>query len=214
MNTELAQMTAGFRDATHGAQRTFRVLLDAMSRPGRVIALPDEAINGIEPPVSADSARRMSVGVAAVMLTLLDAETSVRIVGSMAGAAASAYLRFHTGVGAAGLDEPATFTVAHASDAHAALWTQLDAGTDEAPQDGVTLVLQVDELGPRGDTGLHLRGPGIEAMQALSVSGTSSDFWSWRIRQQALLPRGVDIVLVCGTRIAAIPRTTRIELEH
>ena len=44
MSAALAEMTPGFRDATHGAQQSFRALLDAMSRPGSVFELPSTAL--------------------------------------------------------------------------------------------------------------------------------------------------------------------------
>jgi len=213
MSAVLAEMTPGFRDATHGAQQAFRTLLGAMSLPGRGVALADAAIDGIEPPPSAQAGRPMSTGTAALLLALLDAETTVRLAGSLASAPALSYLRFHTGVRSAWLDEFAAFTAVRAAEADVSLWSRLDLGSDEVPQRGATLIVEVDELGDRGSVRMRLRGPGIESAQALAVSGLTPAFWSWRIRLQSMLPRGIDLVLVCGTRIAAIPRTTRIELE-
>ena len=213
MSAVLAEMTRGFPDATHGAQQTFRTLLAAMSRPGTVFRLPEAGMAGLEPPASATpGSRPMSLGAAAVLLTLLDAETTVRLAGSLASAPALAYLRFHTGVRSAWLDELAAFTVARAAEVDAMLWSRLDLGSDELPQKGVTLIVEVDALGERANTQLRLRGPGIESVQALGVSGLSRGFWQWRTQLQSLLPRGIDLVLVCRTEIAAIPRSTRIVL--
>lgn len=206
----LAQMTSGFRDATHGAQQSFRTLLDAMSHPGRVFDLPPVAIDGIVPPPSATPGRQMGIGTAAILLSLLDADTGLHLAGSLASAAAHAYLRFHTGVLPARPDGSAAFTVARADEVDAALWTRIEMGSDEAPQAGATLIVEVDALGPDADTQLELVGPGIEATQTLRVSGLSSEFWRWRGGLQALLPRGFDLVLVCGARVSAVPRTTRI----
>jgi len=163
------------------------------------------------PPESALARRPMSVGAAALMLTLLDAETTVRLAGSLASSAALSYLRFHTGVRSAWLEEFAAFTVARCADVDASLWTRLELGSDEVPQRGATLVVEADDLGT--GTRLWLRGPGVESVQALAVAGLSRDFWLWRTRLQSLLPRGIDLVLVCGSRMAAIPRSTRITLE-
>ena len=207
MSAVLAEMTPGFRDATHGAQQTFRTLLDAMSRPGRVLALPPAAIDGIVPSAA------MSVGTAAVLLTLLDAETTVRFGASLAGPAAEAYLRFHTGARLAAADEAAAFTAVRGAEVDAALWSGLDLGSDAAPQRGATLIVEVDALGGPAPTRLRLRGPGIESVQPLAVAGLSAEFWAWRTRLVAALPRGIELILVCGTRIAAQPRTTRIEQE-
>ena len=48
MSTLLARMATGFADPVHGAQQTFRVLLGAMSEPGRLFTLHDAAIDGLE----------------------------------------------------------------------------------------------------------------------------------------------------------------------
>ena len=122
--------------------------------------------------------------------------------------------------------------VAHAE---AGAWSGLRRGSDEAPQGGSTLIVEVPALeataplsqpsGPRCDLQtvfqsdwrsslrLSLRGPGIETAQRLSVGGLSADFWRARIAAQADFPRGVDLLLCCGERIAAVPRSTCIELE-
>jgi alpha-D-ribose 1-methylphosphonate 5-triphosphate synthase subunit PhnH len=213
MSAVLADMTAGFRDAVHGAQQTFRTVLAAMARPGSVTALPPAALDGIAPPESAPPGKPMRAGTAALLLTLLDAETTVRLTGTLASSAALAWLRFHTGVRSAWLEEAAAFTVARAAEVDEVLWSRVGLGTDEAPQAGGTLVVEVDGLAERGALQLLLRGPGIADVQPLSVGGLAPAFWRWRVALQRALPRGVDLVLVHGTRIAAIPRSTRITLE-
>ena len=212
MSAALAEMTPGFRDAVHGAQKVFRTVLESMSLPGRVMTLPDAAVDGVVPPPGSPA---MSVGTAAVLLTVLDAETSVRLCRGMASADASAYLRFHTGVRAARLDEAAAFTVAHAADVDDALWRRLDLGSDEVPQHGATLIVEVAGIGEQARDGvtLQLSGPGIETQCSLRVQGLSPAFWQWRMSLRRLMPRGIEIMLVDGVRIAAIPRSTRIELE-
>jgi alpha-D-ribose 1-methylphosphonate 5-triphosphate synthase subunit PhnH len=213
MSAVLAEVTPGLRDPVHGAQQTFRVVLDAMARPGRVLTLPPSTIEGLQPPASSVPGRPMSLGGAALLLTLLDAETCVRLAGSLATAASLAYLRFHTGVRAASEEESADFTLARAGDVDATLWSRLDMGHDEAPQRGATLLVEVDAL--CGDQGrrLSLRGPGIDGVQSLVVHGLSHEFWSWRQRLQDALPRGIELMLIHGARIAAVPRSSRITLE-
>jgi alpha-D-ribose 1-methylphosphonate 5-triphosphate synthase subunit PhnH len=213
MSAVLAEMTPGFRDATHGAQQTFRTVLDAMSRPGRVLRLPATATRGVVPPASTQSDRPMGVGTAALLLTLLDADTSAHLAGTLGSGEAASYLRFHTGARLSAQAELAAFVVLRAAELDAPLWSRFDLGSDEAPQQGATLIVEVDALDARAATRLNLRGPGIETTQVLAVTGLSAAFWAWRAQTEALLPRGVEIVLVCGDRLAALPRTTRIEGE-
>jgi alpha-D-ribose 1-methylphosphonate 5-triphosphate synthase subunit PhnH len=96
------------------------------------------------------------------------------------------------------------------------LWSRLDLGTDESPQSSATLFVEVDAL---SDQPLHdglaltLRGAGIATVRQLAVAGLSEAFWRWRSALQSELPRGIDIVLVCGARLAALPRSTRITVD-
>jgi alpha-D-ribose 1-methylphosphonate 5-triphosphate synthase subunit PhnH len=205
MSDALADVTPGFRDAVHGAQQAFRSLLDATARPGRIFELPPMATGGIEPP------QGMSVGMAALLLALLDAETTLRLGGALAGDAPLTYLRFHTGVREALPGEPAAFHVLGAADAPASVWATLEAGSDEVPQRGATLIVEAPAL--HEGNGLQLRGPGIESMHRLAVAGLTRDFWRERIAMQPLFPRGVDLVLVCGTQLAVVPRSTHLRFE-
>ena len=204
---------AGFADPVHGAQQAFRTLLAAMSYAGRVQVLPPVALDGLQP-ADAELAPPLPPGLAAVLLTLLDAQTPALLAGGFADAAP--WLRFHTGARALRDGEPATLAAARAADVDPALCTRLALGSDEAPQDGATLVVEVDGLSDAAgssDVALALRGPGIASVQRLCVAGLPASFWAWRRALRPAMPRGVDLVLAQGTRLAAIPRSTRIELE-
>jgi len=213
MTEALAHMGAGFAEPVHGAQQTFRVLLGAMSEPGRLHTLHDAAVDGL---ATADTELRppFALALAATLLTLLDADTPVHLAGVLGAEEARAWLRFHTGARATA--EVAAMTAALARDVDAALCDALDLGTDDAPQAGATLFVEVDALCDRplaGALALKLRGPGIERWRDLAVRGLPAAFWQWRIALQPELPRGIDIVLTCGDRLVAIPRSTRIESE-
>jgi len=213
MSSTLARMGAGFADPVHGAQQAFRTLLAAMSEPGRVLALPAAAIDGLAPD-DAELRPPMGPALAATLLTLLDADTPVHLAGTLDGDDARAWLRFHTGARA--VAAVATMTAALAADVDAALWDALDLGTDDAPQSSATLFVEVDGLSEQPidrAVALKLRGAGIEMSRDLAVAGLSAAFWQWRSTLRSQLPRGVDLVLVCGTRIAAIPRSTHVESE-
>jgi len=212
----LADIGAGFADPPHGAQQTFRTLLGAMSLPGRLHTLPGTATAGLEA-TPADMAPPMGVGMAATLLTLLDADTPVLLAGSMADERTGAWIRFHTGARTVMRDDAPTLAACMACDATPAMWTRLAQGSDEAPQDGATLIVEVEGLSdmPNPDTddaiALTLRGPGIESTQDLVVRGLPGAFWQWRQELADALPRGVDLVLVHGKTIAAIPRSSHIE---
>ena len=213
MSAALARMGSGFADPVHGTQQVFRVLLGAMSEPGRLHVLNEDATAGLVP---ADAELRPPLGtaLAATLLTLLDADTPVHLAGTLGNDDARAWLRFHTG--ARDVPAAAGMTAALARDVDAPLWHALDPGTDESPQAGATLVVEVEALSEQalaGAVALKLRGAGIQSSRDLAVAGLSAAFWQWRIALQAELPRGVDLVLVCGRQVAAIPRSTRIESD-
>lgn len=179
----------GFADPVLDAQASFRAVLEAMSRPGRVlrIAPPPEVPPGISP------------AAAAVLLTLVDAETVLRL---HAGAEAEAWVRFHCGCRLA--REGADFVLDPAAELPA-----LGAGTEEEPEHGATLLIEVAALEEGG--GWTLRGPGIRDAHRLYVEGAPEGFVAAWAANRARFPRGVDVILCAGDRVAALPRTVSIE---
>ncbi len=201
----LAELTPGFGDAVHDAQGCFRVLLDAMSHPGRVLPLPAATLAALQPPPG------LGIGLAALLLTVLDGETRVALLGRCDSEAARHWLRFHTGVACSGDASGTSFAAVHADEVRAGLWSQLPRGTDTEPQLGATLLVQVPMLAEvAGWESLALRGPGIADVQRLHVDGLPRSFWAERIALERDRPRGIELVLVAGDRIAAIPRSTRV----
>jgi len=188
-----ATLTAGFGNPVLDAQACFRAVLEAMARPGRVqrVAALPEAPSPVAP------------AAAAVLLTLADADTPVWL---DAGEAAEAWLRFHAGCPLSEAPGEAAFLLA--CDAPPAL-RGLAQGTEEEPHRSATLVLQVAAL--EEGTGWRLSGPGIEHEHRLIVEGLPPDFSAQWAANRALFPRGVDLVLCAGDRLAALPRTTMLE---
>ena len=180
---------SGLADTVLDAQASFRAVLEAMSRPGRVqrVVPPPEVPPGLSP------------AAAAVLLTLVDSATPLRL---SAGAEAEAWVRFHCGCPVQ--REGADFVL----DPSATL-LKLDAGTEEEPERGATLILDVTSLDENG--GWRLTGPGIKEAHRLRVIGAPEGFVADWARNRAGFPRGVDVILCAGTKIAALPRTVRIE---
>lgn len=204
MSGALAAIGRGFARPANDAQQIFRALLGAMARPGRVVSLPAQALAGLQPP-------QLSPGIAALLLTLLDAETTLWVDPPARTPLQADYLRFHTGVRLVDAADLAAFALVGASRAAPALWSALEMGSDEAPQLGSTLVVEVEALHEReGPDALRLRGPGIEHEQVLAAQGLDAAFWQARKTLEADYPRGIDLVLCAGDCIAALPRSTRI----
>ena len=89
--TSLASLGRGFERPAQAAQQTFRSVLEAMARPGRVQTIASSALAGLESP-------GIGIGPCAVLLSLLDAECSLFIDAALPSDTLSPYLRFHTGV--------------------------------------------------------------------------------------------------------------------
>jgi len=187
----MSMLTPGFADPVLEGQACFRAVLDAMSRPGRV----QRAGAGLVPPAP------LMPATAAVLLALADSATPIA---QDAGSDAEAWLRFHCGAPIVPAAE-AAFVLATGTPPALSL---LDAGTEEEPERGATLLVQVAALVE--GAGWRLTGPGIEREHRLRVEGLPPGFVSDWAANRALFPRGVDVILCAGDRLAALSRTVAI----
>lgn len=178
----------GFTDPVLQSQACFRAVLDAMARPGTV----HTAATPSPPPP-------LHPATAAVLLTLIDLDTPLWL--DPPAAAAADWIAFHCGAPLVPRQH-AAFAVAIPGTSDLA---GLPAGSDEAPEQGATLIMQVDALG----TGrpFQLSGPGLAAPTVLRVDGLPPGFVpAWRANH-ARYPRGIDLILCSGRHLAAFPRT-------
>ncbi|MSP00171.1 MAG: phosphonate C-P lyase system protein PhnH [Acetobacteraceae bacterium] len=183
---------AGFADPVHDAQRCFRAILDAMSRPGRIAR-----ISGVTSPAP------LGVAAGAALLTLLDHETPVWLDPDVW--AARGWVAFHCG--AAVVADPAACAFAVAMSLPDL--TLFAEGTHEEPERSATVICQVDSFS-KGQT-FRLSGPGLREEEELSVQGLPRDFASIWERNHALFPRGIDLILCAGDQLTALPRTVSIQ---
>lgn len=197
---DLSDVGAGFAEPVGDAQRCFRLILEAMAHPGRVVELPSDLL-----PVNESG---LTDAAAALALTLLDFETPVWL--DAPCRRATAYLRFHCGVPVVKDTAAARFAFVADLGAIPPLGS-FDVGDIEFPDRSTTLVVAVPEL--MAERGLRLRGPGLKDTGRLAVGGIEAPFWRARAELAPLFPLGVDLVLVCGRRLAAVPRTTVVEVE-
>jgi alpha-D-ribose 1-methylphosphonate 5-triphosphate synthase subunit PhnH len=187
----------GFADPVDDAQRIFRLVLDALAHPGRIVAID---VPAALPP---GPLGRAAIGTA---LALLDFETPLWL--DEAAAGARAHLRFHCNCPKAETPDRAGFAFI----GDPAVLPALDSfrlGTDAYPDRSTTLVIEVQALTEGG--ALILSGPGIEHRSRLGIEGLPAGFWAGRAALAPLFPCGIDLILTCGDRLAAVPRTTRVE---
>ncbi len=191
--------TSGFADPGLGSQAIFRAAMEVLARPGSISVLPGLPI--APPPLSAAAA--------AVALALCDFETPIWLDEALTAEPGVAdYLRFHTGARMVAEPREAAFAIA-ATPTRLPELAAFGLGTLDYPDRSTTLILQVAGLDDA--TGWHLSGPGIAESSRLRVMGLRPDFVAERQALAPLFPQGLDIIFVAGARLAALPRTTRVE---
>jgi alpha-D-ribose 1-methylphosphonate 5-triphosphate synthase subunit PhnH len=196
---QLQQVRPGFHDAALGSQAVFRVALQALSHPGRVLDMP----------AVAELPRHGQSAAALLLLALLDSDCALWLSPSLANSDAATWLRFHTGCQCVTASEQASFLWIAAGDAMPALHT-LNLGTDEYPDQSATCVIETGGLANTGSSAWQLQGPGIADVQPLNAAGLPDAFEAQWVQNQAAFPRGTDVFLTTVTQVAGLPRTTRI----
>ncbi|MCZ8183599.1 MAG: phosphonate C-P lyase system protein PhnH [Beijerinckiaceae bacterium] len=186
----------GFSDPVFQSQAAFRSILAALSEPGTIHDLGPFAPcpAGLQP------------ATAILLLTLADYETPVWMPEALESGEAGIWLRFHCGAPSATPDK-AAFAINTAGHSFPGL-NAFNPGNELYPDRSTTLILQIDNL--TGGETLDLEGPGIPGTRRIAPRGLPAGFAVEWARNTRLYPLGVDIVLVAGSRILGLPRTTRM----
>lgn len=189
----------GFADPVQDGQRVFRAVLAALSRP----TLPQPFVPGTKPPAP------LVAAVGAVILALCDEQTPIWLDPALrASDDVSAWVRFHTGARLVDAPEDALFAVASAPSTAPQL-ADLASGTDEEPHRSATVV--IDAAGANGIGSFLATGPGVNGTVAWDGAGLPSGFLAQWQQNNALFPRGVDVILADDRAIRALPRSTRLQ---
>ncbi len=194
--THSADIAAGFADPPVDSAQVFRAVIDAMSRPGKVVPVPGD----LDPPAP------MTPALAAVVLTLADFDTQLWLSPEFATDEVLAFLRFHTG--ASLVDDPADAAFAISLGREKAPIADLPRGTPAYPDRSATLIVQVETLDDDGP--LRLTGPGIRQESRLDVAPLPEGFWQARADAVGDFPLGIDVIFASRTHVAALPRTTKV----
>jgi alpha-D-ribose 1-methylphosphonate 5-triphosphate synthase subunit PhnH len=189
---------AGFADPVRDAQECYRAIMSAFAQPGTIVT----------PKASPQAPVGLSRAMTCVALTLCDYETPVWLDATLrTSRPVTDYVRLQTGSRLSEAPGEAAF-------AFASSWQLLpqvgsfSLGTLAFPDASTTIVLEVPELEPVA--GWHLTGPGIASRAVLKAGPLPSQFETALQANRRIFPRGVDFILCCGDRLAALPRTTRI----
>lgn len=204
-------------DAVFDAQEHYRLLLDAMARPGTINVLPRVPI---APPEGLTGAAAL------VGFALLNADVSFYVEGpatATRGDAATATRYLVVNTSARPVARTAADFVFAEGGSPAALLTGMKTGTLPYPEEGATLVAGVKALATeaqglaqqmRDTLALRLQGPGIRGERRLFVSGLNAALLEALRECNMEFPLGIDLVLVDPDyRMVCIPRSSRIRWE-
>ena len=189
------------------AQRAFRRLLQAMSQPGRVYALPQAAVAGREP-----------WGAMLTLLeSLLDHEVSFAVIGDNGSENLRSLIADRTRCRAADVGQADYIIVADGESAGEIL--RAKRGTLQYPDTSATVIFRVQSLLFREDRQpvIALTGPGIREEILLGpIEGLGPCETEHLKELNTEFPLGVDAVFIDdGGRILCIPRSTGIRImEH
>lgn len=194
--TGIALLDGGFTAPVYQSQAAFRLVMDAMAHPGRIVDLGQ--------PVHAPAP--LEAAAATVLATLADYDTPVWFEDEGVDAAAS-WLTFHTGATLASEPSHASFAVL-SKDSPVEGWQKFAMGSLAYPDRSATLLLPVTSL--RDGTPLTIRGPGIETAATVAPHGLPGGFAEAMAINAVRYPLGFDLFLVCCSELIALPRTARL----
>ncbi|NKN32970.1 phosphonate C-P lyase system protein PhnH [Marichromatium bheemlicum] len=197
------QLQAGFANPVEDSQQAFRHLLKVMSEPGV-----------IRPLAAATALDTLTPATFSACQTLLDATTTLWLGGALDTETVRANLGFHSGCRIVVDPAAADFVLARAGELPELM--TLRAGTAEYPDRSCTLLVQVEALATTATeqaTALRLSGPGIATSRQLGVTGLDTRLTRYLVERPHPFPLGLDLVLLAQDQVAAIPRTTRVEVN-
>ena len=191
----------GFRDPVFGSQSMFRAILNTLSRPGTVVAIPEVGVEG---------SGQVSHDVLAILLALCDQDTPVWLDADLRGSQVARWLAFHGNCPVTDDPAKASFGLLRGRSDDPAL-SDFAQGDPRYPDRSTTLIILADAL--CGGDKLTLEGPGIEHQIRIAPVGLPQGFVEAARDNHALYPLGLDFLLVAGHAMSGLPRTTRIMTE-
>lgn len=177
------------------SQAAFRAAMEAMARPGEI-----KSVRGVTAPAP------LAPATAALVRSLADYETPVWLDGKLDVPAVTDWIRFHTGAPVV-VDKRAAAFALITDPSRMPDFTQFALGSEEYPDRSTTLIVQVERF--RGEV-IQIDGPGIKGRRSFAAEPLPDDFIARFSANREMFPRGIDLVLVAGDEILALPRSARI----
>jgi alpha-D-ribose 1-methylphosphonate 5-triphosphate synthase subunit PhnH len=179
------------------AQKTFRTLLQAMSRPGRVYVLDTPGEKGL----------------LLVLQTLIDHEVTFSVISAEQMRLNQEIVKA-TGSRAVTLED-ADFVIVPSGDSEGKV-LRAKRGSLEYPHSGATMVYQVESLENKtnGTPNCRLRGPGIDNEISACIHGLNKKELMHLQESNSEYPLGVDSIFMDKAgRVMCIPRSSSLEVK-
>ncbi|MDO5648287.1 phosphonate C-P lyase system protein PhnH [Paracoccus sp. (in: a-proteobacteria)] len=181
-------LTGGLTDPAPQSAAAFRIIMQAMARPGTIHRLT----GGTAPAPVGPAA-------ATALLVLCDPTTPLHLAGAADHPSLRNWVSFHTG---APLTDAETAQFAHGRWDDLMPLDRFPVGLPDYPDRSATLIVELDALDP---TGTRLTGPGIQDAAHLSLPAPDV-----LAANAARFPLGLDFIFTCGDRLACLPRSTQL----
>jgi alpha-D-ribose 1-methylphosphonate 5-triphosphate synthase subunit PhnH len=204
---ELSEIGAGFNEIALGSQSVFRAALEALSYPGRPVAID----------VTFEAPKAAHASSSGLLLALLEPGSLLWLSPSLANTDAATWIVFHTDCKITPHQHEADFAwIKH--------WNELPAlegfalGTDEYPDHSTTCIIDIADPGNTtvAAPSVRLTGPGIVNTSTIvlwpATPFQAEDFAEQWAKNHACFPRGIDLFFATSTGLIGLPRTTRIQI--
>lgn len=206
---------------------TFRLLLDALARPGKINQLEYPSLYGDAPTYFSQASQSdvaINMYALGALLVLLDRETSFFIAsdGELLPLATPVvrWSMLRSGSNVASVDQAAFALFCNSGNGdNSGLLDQLNKGTILEPESSATVIYVLEQLVTTGDRGemqdaavaLNFQGPGIQEMCSVSVRGLKEADITALITARQNYPLGIDVYLIdADGHCIGLPRTTKI----
>jgi len=181
-------------------QEIFRVLLDSMSHPGRILKLPE---------IKVKNGKAEYDAFFAALYTLLDHEVTFSVIGTGVHEEFIDKVYQLTKSPYVGIDQADYVVVCGGSSGN--MMEHVKRGEQEFPDKGAMVFYQVDDLGGPSGSRLNLSGPGVLDRIEFTVSGADPDDLALINPINSEFPLGIDVIFVDqAMKVASITRSSRV----
>lgn len=193
-------------DIVRATQHIYRRLVDAMSHPGHRWQLIPHPLMSIEQ-------NQNPTWMASVLLTLVDHEMTLHVVESADSTDLRNIMTRRTRATEVPMSE-ADFVAADMASFDPDSMTTMKRGTLDYPDDGASIVLQVESLTATGGPSIALTGPGVKGEVVLPLGELTTGFIAARNEVTQDYPLGIDVIVVDRSGLVmALPRTTSVSVR-